>query len=1000
MPPVDESKSDPLILLLDEIETLSAQTRRLEMSLKRAHADAFSEVEKFQQQFRAKIAALKSEFQDSKSTLSQPERFARQDSSPASIQNANLLRRLAEQQNLIQREHEECERRGAAIVALREQLSCLEAVNRELQETAAQHGEQAQEQAGASNLRTELVQKENALTQLHAEMSEMRQSAQANLRRLEEELASLRDSAHRQRGEIARHHAEREELRQRLAELESAKEHIQAQTARDLELARRDTEAKIAALQSEIAHKTTLLTQNGTTIGRLEQELSAVSASAQSQVAEKQTLLEKHAAEIARLNREIAELQGSQQRAAADELDRARETFATEAAALRAELGEKQLLLEQRQSNAQVEHELRNRYRELQGRLAAKESVIESQEHHLRNAQSELLIARDALRDKEQALAAWQTRDAEQKQHFEIESRGWQARLAESELKVESYSSEIERIKGDLAAALERQTDTLQAESASQEREQDLRVQIEMLTDQLDRKHAMLESQTETLRRNEAQIVELSASLRESREALENQRAEARGVEQDLSARLAGLRLELERKQEELRERDARASRAEPEFKAQIEDLQSQLQEKDRLLEARAREIGILQARAESLSGETARLEAAQAQALADAAYETGRTRQALQAEIDALQSTNEKHQTLLEDRQTALVELERTLGAEIEELKERSAEQQQSLETQTADLAQSAQELNMLRGRLAQLEAASHHAEDVAVLRANSDAERIAALERQLQSTQRALAEREAALQRTGQQPQHASGGLKLAQNQNSTEDQSPELKAAQNKITELLDRLAQLEAARHMLQENAAHELQQFRESFETRIANLRMEMAAKEQSPAQDPSTVEHESAMTRLEEGFQRQIAELQKQLAEQHSLLENRNEELIKVKAELDAFQDRSRQLGARAADASIDQPPSVELKEEDIVEAPEGFANGSSRPNPLVSEANQATGITAAAGEQSTGGELRSNRFTQIEGRVRSWNPVPEKDSAFGAGRRWNIAMFKRRWKA
>jgi hypothetical protein len=90
----------------------------------------------------------------------------------------------------------------------------------------------------------------------------------------------------------------------------------------------------------------------------------------------------------------------------------------------------------------------------------------------------------------------------------------------------------------------------------------------------------------------------------------------------------------------------------------------------------------------------------------------------------------------------------------------------------------------------------------------------------------------------------------------------------------------------------------------------------------------------------------------------------------------------------------------VELKEEDIVEAPEGFANGSSRPNPLQSETNQATTIAAEPVEQSSGGELRSNRFTQLEGRVRSWNPVPEKDSAFAAGRRWNIAMFKRRWKA
>jgi hypothetical protein len=55
--------------------------------------------------------------------------------------------------------------------------------------------------------------------------------------------------------------------------------------------------------------------------------------------------------------------------------------------------------------------------------------------------------------------------------------------------------------------------------------------------------------------------------------------------------------------------------------------------------------------------------------------------------------------------------------------------------------------------------------------------------------------------------------------------------------------------------------------------------------------------------------------------------------------------------------------------------------------------ANSATNAELSQGDAS-------NRFAQLEGRLRSWSPKAEKDSAFGTGRRWNIGIFKRRWKS
>lgn len=184
-----------------------------------------------------------------------------------------------------------------------------------------------------------------------------------------------------------------------------------------------------------------------------------------------------------------------------------------------------------------------------------------------------------------------------------------------------------------------------------------------------------------------------------------------------------------------LREHQAAANRPEPAFKAQIEDLESRLNEKESVLEARAREIGVLQAGVESLSGQAARLEATYRQALADAASETDRVRRTLQAEITGLQSASAEQQALLDERQAALSAIEQKLRAEIDVLKEQSAPQQTLLDKQTVELRQAETEANTLRERIAQLESTIRQLQEAPALPSQSDANRIAALEQQLHS-------------------------------------------------------------------------------------------------------------------------------------------------------------------------------------------------------------------------------------------------------------------------
>ena len=1019
MPPVDKPKSEPLVLLLDEIEILSAQTRLMELYLKRAHTAAFGEVEKIQEQFRAKVSNLKERLEDKENAFSKHLSDFHDEQNQLNTQNQELLQRIAEQQDLIQHCREESEQRGAEIAALQERLFRLEAAKRELETAAALRVDQARQdlKSHVAQLQSELTQKEQALQQRDAAATRTAQSAQDRIRSLAEELAKSRESAEEQRTEIQRAESERHELRQRVTELESGEGQIQTQAARVLEAFRQDAQAKIAALQSEIVHKTAVLTRNQTTIADLERELNETVQATSAEEASKQALLENQAAEIARRNADMSALSGRiaemealaqrQQIAAAKELTQARETFAAELAALRAELGEKERLLAQGQGDLQhIEQELRNRNRELQGKLAAKESVVESQEDHLRQAQAELLAAHDAIGEKERTLAEWQARLSQQEQNFLAQRQEWQSQLTEKQLQVDSHRGETERATGELATALERQRHGLEERSVIQERAQQLTAQVDALTGQLNEKQDSLDSQSETLRRTEARVTELSAALGSARDALDELQVGARRAEQESVARCAELRAELERMEQALREHQAAANRPDPAFKAQIEDLESRLNEKESVLESRVREIGVLQAGVESLSGQAARLEATYRQALADAASETDRVRRTLQAEITGQQSASAEQQALLDERQAALSAIEQTLRAEIDVLKEQSATQQTLLDKQTVELRQAETEANTLRERIAQIESTTRQLQEAPVLPSQSDADRIAALEQQLHSREQALAELEAALQRMEQQIQSPASESHLGTAQSGGDLQSEQLKAAQDRIDELLERLAQLETARHTLQENADHELQQLRDSFESRVTKLRMELTAKDQTPAQDQSVEDHRAAITRLEEGFQRQIQELRGQLAEKHSLLENRNEELIKVKAEMDSLQDYLARLKTSRGQEVIDAPFSVELREEDAVEMPQGFVNGTPRssmlrPDPLQpSEAEPETSmVNGVIGHDMSGAE-RTSRFTHLEGRVRSWNPESEKDSALGSSRRWNMGLFKRRWKA
>jgi chromosome segregation ATPase len=982
MPPPDVPKSDPLIVLLDEIELLSAQTRLTELYLKRAHTAGLAETEKIQDEFRANVASLKARLDDKGSWLSQ--HLAGVATDQATSASGESLLRGSEQQRLLRTGQNETVERAAEVAALQERLSALETAKQEWESSEVCHFEETHQESNSqiARLQEELARKERLLEQRDAAARQTELDAEDKIRTLAQELGDSREWAQEQQAEMLRGERDREELRQHVALLESSLAKTQSHARKELELVRQDAQAKITALQSEIAHKTNLLTRHQSTIANLEREIDITAETARSGAATQQALIDSHAAEIARRDAElasvtqrIAELQGAaqeQQRASADALAEARAGFAAEVAHLHNELAEKQQLLERGQGDLQqLEQDLRNRNRELQGQLAGKEAVVESLEHNVRQTQIELLAAREAVAHIQQTVAERQQQ------------------IAAKEHLLETCRSELDQNRNELTATLERLRQKSEEFSAMQTRTQDLAIQIDGLNGQLTEKNKIISRQDEGLRQTELRVRELSATLETMRVGLEHQQLEAKRKERDFAAQIAALQEELGHRQAIIREQEAAASRARPEINAQIHELECRLGEKERMLEARSLEIGMLQAQVESLSGQAARLEATYKQALEDSARENENIRQALQNEITALRAESERQSVLLEERQTARAAVEQKLGTALDDLRQQSAHWQAMLEKQTEEARHAGSEAVTLRARVAELERA-------AMSEGNTD--RVAALEQQLQHRDQKIAELETSLQQSIQDSQTPASGppLELAG------DQSEQLKAAHHQINELLERLAQLETARQTLQENAGHELQQLRESFEARVGKLRAELAERDRAYVNDSVSGEPQAVAAEVEAGYQRQIQDLRSELEQKRSLLENRNEELIRVRAEMETLQGYMAHIKTNNDHEVTSGSFAVELREEDAIEVPHGLANGFSaaaisRPNPLQLNASEAAGA-ALHGDDSD--IARTNRFTELEGRVRSWNPEPETDSALGSHRRWSAGLFKRRWRA
>jgi chromosome segregation ATPase len=116
--------------------------------------------------------------------------------------------------------------------------------------------------------------------------------------------------------------------------------------------------------------------------------------------------------------------------------------------------------------------------------------------------------------------------------------------------------------------------------------------------------------------------------------------------------------------------------------------------------------------------------------------------------------------------------------------------------------------------------------------------------------------------------------------------ETRNDEIRALESKISELVERIDQAEIARREAEATTTGEIEQIRRQSQTELA------ARQAESEQRVEAFQQREAALLSSEQDLRLEIDRLRAEVAEKHSLLEDRNDELLRVKAEIDALRER------------------------------------------------------------------------------------------------------------
>jgi chromosome segregation ATPase len=464
----------------------------------------------------------------------------------------------------------------------------------------------------------------------------------------------------------------------------------------------------------------------------------------------------------------------------------------------------------------------------------------------------------------------------ELRQRFETELAEWRATLAEKELALAEQEQSFKSLQTRLTGELD-----------------DLRAQLAA-------KDAHLDSHTSELQQAHADIATL-LEQKSKLELLQTQTerllsAQADQIRQQVRAELATLENRLNEKDQMLQAAQQRIAQSEEHFNVKVSELQFQLAEKQLFLETRNSEVENLKVHISRLSEQVSGLESENRRVDADAAS----TAERLHDDLLSIREQFRQTELMLEEQKAKAISLEETRAMEVCELQEQLTLTQRSVEDREHLLETARGEAAALQERLDQLELSNQQEKTVAANQAEEvrtvHQVEMETLRSELQQKEWALAQRQAALENLaqGHKAQVQKLEAKTLEQQQFAQSRSRDLEKTQAEAAALRERIAQLETAVEHAELTGGYRAAQLQQHYEDRLAALQAELERRTLEPNERARSLDQSESLLRTE------LQRLRIEAQEKHALLEDRNEEVLLAKSEMDLLRQRFSQLETEA----------------------------------------------------------------------------------------------------
>ncbi len=884
-------KPDSSVLLLSELEILVAQTRLIEVYVKQAKATAEMETARVHEQFQSQLAALTAEIGEKENLLSDLRTKLHEAGASAQNHLQALQNQLQEQQSVLDRRNDEIQRTESETASLRTQILHLELLQNE-KDGAVQEAQQTRDrlEADLARLRNELEVASLELKEQRGVSREREEGLRRELQDLNTRLAEQEKRGSAKESQLREAGEEITRLFRRVDELELDRNEASARAAKESERIRATFEGQLVGLQAALEQKERSFQEGQLALAEIEHGLKTEIHELQNQLTDKQQQLGSRENELGELRAHVATLQervlqseiaNQQSITAAQDSERIREELESEIAGLHSEIAAKEQALTDRQAAVTaLEESLRSRIEELQRQHEQARGLLETKDSEVQRTQSEITFLRGRVSELEttvEAAGLATIRETEAlHQRFETELAELRTALAEKELTLADQEQSFKSLQTRLTGELD-----------------DLR-------DRLAAKDAHLDSHTSELQQAHSDITTL-LEQKSKLELLQTQTerllsAQADQIRQQVRAELATLENRLNEKDQMLQAAQQRIAQSEEHFNAKVSELQLQLAEKQLLLETRNSEIENLKPHISRLSEQVSGLESDNRRVEVDAASTADRLRN----ELSSIREQFRHTELMLEEQRAKVIGLEQTRAMEVCELQEHLTLTRRSVEDREHLLETARGEAAALQERLDQLELSNQQEKAAAANQAEETRTvhqvEMETLRSELQQKEWALAQRQAALENLaqGHKAQVQKLEAKALEQQQAAQNRSRELQKTQSEATALIERIAQLETAVEQAQVTGGYRTAQLQQQYEERLAASQADLEQRTLELHERTRLLDQSENVLHLE------VRRLRGEAQEKHALLEDRNEEVLLAKSEMDLLRQRFTELETEA----------------------------------------------------------------------------------------------------